>query len=150
MSSSSGREVRHSRSPVRLLNVSNVTLRLRQGEAFYDCEISQIARSTSRSSTAIVGSAGAVLPKWKAAGFLYLDSSDADKDASLNAPGEEKKAQALLLRYLEEIFQPVYRFNGLIIGELQSAERILLRLVGSAVEVSLSVALRDSIVASIG
>jgi hypothetical protein len=71
----------------------------------------------------------AVLPKLRPGGFLYLDNSDADKDAPLNLPGENKKAQGLLLRYLQNNpAASLDRFNGLIIGELHSAEGMLLRL----------------------
>ena len=116
---------------LRTRNVWNVTLQLREGEAFYD--LREFEDCTF--DLAIVdgycrfGCVEAVLPKLKAGGFLYLDNSDGDKDALLNAPGEEKQAQALLFRYLRE--HPaarMHRLNGLIIGELHSAEGMLLKL----------------------
>jgi hypothetical protein len=116
---------------LRLQNVSNVTLRLREGESFYD--LRDFADRTF--DLAIVdgycrfGCVEAVLPKLKAGGFLYLDNSDADKDALLNAPGERKMAQALLLRYLRENpAASMHKLNGLIIGEFHSAEGMLLKL----------------------
>jgi hypothetical protein len=118
-----------------LQNVTNVTLRLRQHGAFYD--LREFVDRTF--DLAIVdgycrfGCIEAVLPKLKPRGFLYLDNSDADKDALLNAPGEEKKAQGLLLRCLQDNpAASLQRFNGLIIGELHSAEGMLLKLAGGS------------------
>jgi hypothetical protein len=116
---------------LRLQNVSNVTLRLRKGEGFYDLRdfADRVFDLAIVDGYCRFGCVEAVLPKLKAGGFLYLDNSDADKDALLNAPGEEKQAQALLFRYLRENpAASMRRLNGLIIGEFHSAEGMLLKL----------------------
>ena len=94
-------KVRHRLS---LQNLSNVTLRLRQGATFYDLRDFE----DHTFDLAIVdgycrfGCVQAVLPKLKAGGFIYLDNSDADKDALSSTAAHERKAQAFLRRYVQD------------------------------------------------
>ncbi len=120
-------KVRHRLS---LQNLSNVTLRLRQGATFYDLRDFE----DRTFDLAIVdgycrfGCVQAVLPKLKAGGFIYLDNSDADKDALSSTAAHERKAQAFLLRYVQDNpTASLQRLNGLIVGELHSTEGMLVK-----------------------
>ncbi|MGB7293181.1 MAG: class I SAM-dependent methyltransferase [Thermodesulfobacteriota bacterium] len=118
-------------SQLRERNISNITLLNRKGEEFYD--LSEFPPSTF--DLAVVdgycrfGCVRNVIPKLKAGGYLYLDNSDADKDSKLNGPGEKKKAQSIIIQYLEDHQDSfLQRFSGLVIGELSSAEGMLMKL----------------------
>ncbi|VVM06514.1 class I SAM-dependent methyltransferase [Methylacidimicrobium tartarophylax] len=70
-----------------------------------------------------------VLSKLKKGGYLYLDNSDADEDCALNGQGEAKEAQKLIKAYCAT--HPGARLqclSGLMIGNLQSSEGMLLQL----------------------
>lgn len=69
-----------------------------------------------------------VLEKIKPGGYLYLDNSDSDKDYALNGPGECREAQKIIRAYCASHPDARLQYlSGLLIGDLQSCEGMLLR-----------------------
>ncbi len=112
---------------------TNATIDLRLGAAYHD--LSWVGDGVFFDLAIIDGSwrwlcVDAVLPYMKPGGIIYLDNSDADKDASMYVDRDmRREAQRLLEAYAAaEPGARLERHAGLVSGEVHAGEGMVLRL----------------------